>query len=315
MKKTLLLSTILLGCSAPVTSVVSPSTTEVVYTTSSTTSTLPLLQPSTTVLGRSTLPISTTTTTTEPAPVWRKTIVAVGDIVCSENSSAECVHEETALLAQSFEPDAVLALGDLQYENGSLSAFNTMYDPSWGVMRNITYPVVGNHEYYSNGEGLKEYFNLDSFYYSFDIGEWHIIALDSEKMTTEQDEWLAADLASTDAECIISYWHSPRWSSGAHGSYTAIQRLWEPISEAGGDLVLSGHDHHYERFLPVDGMTQFVVGTGGKSLRGVGSLENDSAFTYNASQGVLVVDLYEGFYHWFFVSTDYAIVDFGHEVC
>ena len=306
-KKLFLLSILLLGCTAPVTGVRTPtvpeSTTSTTTTSSSTTTT--------------TITTSTTTTTSSTLPpvILHKTIVAVGDMVCSANSTATCAHEDTAFLASRFDPDMVLALGDLQYESGALSEFETTYDSSWGRFKDITYPAVGNHEYYSAGNGMKDYFNLDSFYYSIDIDNWHIIALDSEYMSTEQDEWLANDLASTDAECIIAYWHSPRWSSGVHGSQKAIQRLWGPISEAGGDIVLSGHDHHYERFNPIDGMIQFVVGTGGKSLRNVGRLEDGSAEMFDSDFGVLVLDLMEDWYQWTFVTVDRIVLDSGWGVC
>lgn len=306
-KKSFLLSILLLGCTAPVTSVRTPTVPE--STTSTTTTS------SSTSTTTSTTSTTTTTSSTLPPVILHKTIVAVGDMVCSANSTATCAHEDTAFLASRFDPDMVLALGDLQYESGALSDFETTYESSWGRFKDITYPAVGNHEYYSMGNGIKDYFNLGSLYYSIDIDNWHIIALDSEYMSTEQDEWLASDLASTDAECIIAYWHSPRWSSGVHGSQKATQRLWEPISEAGGDIVLSGHDHHYERFDPIDGMIQFVVGTGGKSLRNVGSLEDGSAEMFDSDFGVLVLDLMKDWYQWTFVTVGGVALDSGWGVC
>jgi len=240
-------------------------------------------------------------------------VVAVGDIACSVSSTALCAHDDVADLIYSLEPDAFLALGDVQYENGSYKSFMEVYDVSFGELKDITYPVPGNHEYYSNMSGYNEYFGEGYTYYSYDIGPWHFVGLDSENVTDEQVEWLRSDLAQTPSDCVVAYWHRPRWSSGAHGDYRGVQPLWEALSE--GSTVLSGHDHHYERYNPIDGITQFVVGTGGKSMRNVSSPDSESAIVYDDTPGVLMMDLYEDRYIWYFISTDYAIVDTGTVTC
>lgn len=250
------------------------------------------------------------TTTTLP---WSKRVVAVGDIACSKNSDALCAHDKVAQLIDSLRPDAFLALGDIQYENGSYQSFIDVYDVSFGNLKNITFPVPGNHEYYSNLSGYNQYFGHNYVYYSHDIGPWHFVGLDSENITTNQVDWLTQDLANTPSKCIIAYWHRPRWSSGVHGKYKPVQAFWQALPE--GSTVLSGHDHHYERFNPIDGITQFVVGTGGKSMRSVSAPIAQSALVYDDSPGVLVIDLYQDSYTWYFVSTDSTVIDTGSAVC
>ena len=230
--------------------------------------------------------------------------------MCSRNSTEMCAHEDTALLAEFVNPDAVLALGDLQYESGSYDAFMEMYDPTWGRLKHITYPVPGNHEYYTAAAaGYAEYFGLSQFYYAFDMGMWRLIALDSESNIPDQTEFLGNKLADA-TDCVIAYWHRPRYSSGVHGNYSGVEPFVDLLPE--GAIVLSGHDHHYERDM-VDGITHFVVGTGGKNLRSVG--RSDSEFVYDDSAGILVIDLYEGWYEWAFITNTGLYLDKGSGVC
>jgi len=298
-RKWLILPVLLASCTTDVTTPV-----EVVSTTTTT------VTPTTTAVSTTTTTVASTTSTTTIPEVWRRRIVAVGDMVCSSRSTAMCVHEDTALLAELVNPDAVLALGDLQYENGSYDAFMGMYDLSWGKLKHITYPVPGNHEYYTGlAAGYAEYFGLSKFYYAFDMGMWSLIALDSEVVTDDQTEFLGNKLEDA-TDCVIAYWHRPRYSSGVHGNYSGVAPFVDLLPE--GAIVLSGHDHHYER-ATVDGITHFVVGTGGKSLRSVG--QSDSEFVYDESAGILVIDLYEGWYSWAFVTTAGLYLDTGRGEC
>lgn len=281
---------------------------ETTTTSSTTTSTTT----STTVLDRSTLPLPTTTTTTT-LPKEPLVVVAVGDIVCSSSSGAACLHEEVAQVVSDINPDIILALGDLQYENGSYNAFMNNYDKSWGVFKDITYPVPGNHEYYSNAQGYAEYFNLESFYYSFDMDGWHFVALDSEFISEEQLLWLDEDLESNSLDCTIAFWHTPRFSSGVHGNNSRINVFWDMLPD--GAIVLSGHDHHYERFNYIDEKVQYVIGTGGKSMRSVDSVEDSSAFVNDDFAGVLVFTLYEGRYTHKFIGVDGQELDYGFGRC
>jgi len=192
------------------------------------------------------------------------------------------------LLAGQF--DRVLTLGDNQYLSGSLDSFRQSYDPSWGRLRGITSPTAGNHEYRTVGAaGYFDYFGVaagdrDKGYYSFDVGAWHIIALNSNCAAlaptdgcaegTPQNAWLQADLAAHSNSCTLAYWHHPLLSTGGHGGSPEVKPFWTALYAAGADVVLSGHSHNYERYTTVDpngisdpvlGIREFVVGTGGRS--------------------------------------------------
>ena len=235
---------------------------------------------------------------------------AAGDIACPsldrKDWSAEelrdgayaCKYQATADLLTALRPDAVLALGDTQYPSGALGRFRSSYGPTWGKFKAITYPVVGNHEYGTpHAEGFFTYFGAllgeaDTGYYSYDLGSWHMVALNSEcthiggcQTGSPEQRWLKADLAAHPAKCTLAYWHEPRFSSGTHGSNTEFSDLWSTLTKAGADVVLSGHDHDYERFEPLDadgtpdpkhGLTEIVVGTGGDSLGQFHGLERGS---------------------------------------
>jgi acid phosphatase type 7 len=177
-------------------------------------------------------------------------------------------------------PGAVLALGDLQYESGTVAAFKAVFGATWGKYRSIMFPAVGNHEYLTKGgAGYFGYFGLPP-YYSYTLGDWHMISLDSEcshvggcQAGSAQERWLKADLAAHNTLCTLVYWHEPRFSSGEHGNATQMTTIWNDLVAANVDVVLSGHNHDYERFAPLGatgqldptGITEFVVGTGGKN--------------------------------------------------
>ncbi|MET0448270.1 MAG: metallophosphoesterase [Aeromicrobium sp.] len=291
--------------------------------------------------GASTPPVETDSVPVPTGPDV-SVVVAVGDIACDpsdagwdEGSSTECGQVGTSDLALALDPDAVLVLGDLQYECGGYEAFLTSYDASWGRLKAITHPVPGNHEYNSAAEsesgtdcstttdaaGYFEYFGAaagdpSEGWYSYDVGAWHVIALNSNcnKLGgcgghSPQGEWLAADLAADDARCTLAYMHYPRFSSGQHGNSSSLDVLWELMDQQGVDLVLSGHDHDYERFAPLDasqqpdpqGIRSFVVGTGGKSLREFTSEEVGSEVRLADTFGVLRLALGPTSFGWRFL--------------
>lgn len=218
---------------------------------------------------------------------------------------------------------AVLALGDIQYEDASHAKFLSSYDRSWGRVKDVTRPVPGNHEYRTPGAaGYFEYFgeaagDRTEGYYSFDLGTWHVVALNSNcaavggcHESSPQETWLRADLAVTSARCTLAYWHHPRYSSGVHGSDRAYQAFWQALYDAGADLVLVGHDHDYERFAPQDadglpdparGVRQFVVGTGGARPYAFASLRANSEVRMS-TLGVLKLTLSAEGYTWEFIS-------------
>jgi hypothetical protein len=260
-------------------------------------------------------------------------VVAAGDIVCGPTTPAhaQCEHAATAGLIGQLGPQAVLALGDEQYETGLYQDFLAYYHPTWGAYKTITRPVPGNHEYQSSGAatGYFDYFNgpgnasgpagqRGQGYYSFDLGAWHIVALNSVctpvggcQAGSAQEQWLRQDLAAHNNGCTLAFMHHPRFSSGGHGNQAIVADLWQALYDGGADVVLAGNDHNYERFLPqtpagqVDlsrGLLSFVVGTGGKNLTGPYHWAANSAVFDSSSFGVLKLTLFDGSYNWQFVS-------------
>ncbi len=264
------------------------------------------------------------------------TIVAAGDIACDPAKNvgqpADCDQAATANLIGQLNPTAVLTMGDTQYEDGTLAAYKAVYDPTWGAYREITYPAVGNHEYLTKGAaGYFEYFGFPA-YYSYDLGGWHMIALDSEcsyiggcTAGSAEVAWLLADLAAHPSQCTLAYWHEPRWSSGEHGDAKQMATIWADLASAHVSVVLTGHNHDYERFVPLSasgvpdpaGPTEFVVGTGGKNHYGFSDapltgevVRNDKSF------GLLQMTLRPTGYSWEFVDAPtYTFHDSGSASC
>jgi hypothetical protein len=308
--------------------------------------------------------------TVSPAPV----IAAAGDIACDPLNPAfnggrgsatrhVCQQGAVAKLFEGNRLSAVLPLGDLQYECGRLDAFRKSYGESWGRFDSIAHPVLGNHEYghtcgLDDPRPFFEYFGRavkDAHYYSYDIGTWHVVALDSEclfrgapKWTTahwcgagsRQEKWLRADLARHRNKCTLAYWHKPRFSSGVHGDNQQMSAIWNDLVAAHVDVVLSAHNHDYERFEPLGatphvhrtskvdstyqdpvldagGIREFVVGTGGRSLDPFPHppltgevVRNDTSF------GALFLTLRPDGYDWRFEPTaGYSFSDSGSAQC
>jgi hypothetical protein len=273
-------------------------------------------------------------------------VAAAGDIACppSRRRNSEefnrpnaCGMDGTAKLLGAIQPDAVLALGDTQYPSGSLADFQASYADTWGPYRDITFPVPGNHEYGSpDAQGYFAYFGKragepDKGYYSYDLGSWHLIALNSEcdeiggcRESDPQASWLRQDLKAHPRKCVLAYWHKPRFSSGTHGNDPDQDALWRILAQSGADVVLAGHDHDYERFAPMnadgkgepEGMTQFVVGTGGASHYRFHNPEPTSKFRMTGQNGVLRLQLSEQGYAWeFTVAPTSDVLDSGTSEC
>ncbi|MET8994214.1 discoidin domain-containing protein [Amycolatopsis sp. NPDC004169] len=214
-------------------------------------------------------------------------LAAAGDIAeqCTASSSS-CVHPKTAKLVENMNPAAVITMGDNQYDEPTLSDFKNYYDKTWGKFKNITHPIPGNHESYSKFTGYEQYFGAiakpqGQRYYSWEMGNWHFIALDSNDFVTHDDfaeppqvTWLKQDLANNKKGCVAAYYHHPRWSSGDHGDNIDSIQLWNLMVANKVDLVLNGHDHDYERFVPQNadgkadaaGPVEIVGGSGGANL-------------------------------------------------
>jgi acid phosphatase type 7 len=229
-------------------------------------------------------------------------IAAAGDIACDPSSASfnggagtttACAQLATSNLVVGQNLAAVLALGDDQYGCGGYSAFLQSYDPSWGRVKSITHPVPGNHEYQSSGgtncdtsgtaQGYFSYFGTAAGdpsrgYYSFQIGAWHLVALNSNCANVSgcgtgspEETWLRADLKAHASLCTLAFWHHPRFTSGVVADDPSVAAFWQDLYKAGADVVLNGHAHGYERFAPQTptqtadakrGIREFVVGTG-----------------------------------------------------
>ena len=269
-----------------------------------------------------------------PAPEQTAILVGAGDIAdCKNLTGAEAT---TKLLDQIS--GTVMAVGDLAYPEGSKENF-TCHDKTWGRARFRTRPAPGNHEFHVAGATpYFDYFGVLAGdpkigYYSYDLGSWHIIVLNSEckdvggcEASSPQERWLRADLASHRVACTLAYWHKPLFSSGgAHGNDLSVKPLWDALYDANADVVINGHDHDYERFAPqtpdgapdsVRGIREFVVGTGGKSHRPFGAPKPNSEVRDATAFGVLKLTLEANSYDWQFIPEEGKnFTDSGSGVC
>jgi acid phosphatase type 7 len=286
---------------------------------------------------------------TAVAPV----VVAVGDIACSASmdvSETTCQHEAVADLAARLGPTAVLALGDTQYPEGEIEDFTGVFDRSFGSLKGIMRPVIGNHEYNDDRGGAAGYFDYfngvgapsgpagsrSAPYYSFDIGSWHLIALDSEcddvpggcGPGSPQRRWLQEDLAAHPTACTLAFWHTPRFTTGSfHEGDPDLGVLWNDLVAGGVDVMLAAHNHNAEVMEPIGvtapdsrvpvkdaaGVQQFIAGTGGANhdaFIGPPLMASDgtSATTARSDDtfGVLRLTLHPTAYDWSFVGIDGA---------
>jgi 3',5'-cyclic AMP phosphodiesterase CpdA len=240
--------------------------------------------------------------------------VGAGDIgLCSGGGNPAA----TARLLDAI-AGTVFTAGDNVYPSGTAQEFRECYDPTWGRHKGRTRPVPGNHEYETGGAApYFEYFGTNAGppglgYYSFELGNWHAIALNSNIPVgagSAQGAWLRADLASSRARCTIAYWHHPLFSSGQNGNQSQMRDFWRLLYDADADIVLSGHDHLYERFTPQQqdgfpdptrGIRQFTVGTGGALLSPIVTVRPNSEVRISAL-GVLRLTLNADSYQWSFI--------------
>jgi hypothetical protein len=250
--------------------------------------------------------------------------------------ATHCQMKATADRATILKPSAVIALGDEQYQAGTVPEFQSSYGTSWGRFKAITHPVPGNHEYLTNGAaGYLAYFGAEAepagrTWYSFDLGAWHVVALDANCSkiggcgpSSAEGAWLAADLASSRAACTLAVWHQPAFSSASQGGLTASLPLWRAVVQGGADLVLNGHRHQYERFTTMDadgqpdptaGVREIVVGTGGEDLESFGAI-NPTSEARAQSFGVLQLHLGTTGYTFRFVGINGTVLDQGSGTC
>jgi hypothetical protein len=295
---------------------------------------------------------------TDPPPAAGKLVVAGADIACDPNDAnfngtnpAFCQFRKTDdLLAGA---DAVLAVGDTQYNTSTAAKLGAAYDPTWGRFASVTYPALGNHEYRDPAGGAKGYFDYwiakgrptggrDKGYYSWDLGSWHMIALNTSHKASAggvpcelgpscaegspQNDWLEQDLASVPASsCVLAYWHHPLFNSGVgsgNDNHSSIKALWTDLDAAGADLIVNGHEHNYQRYEPMTpdgvasstGVREFISGGGGKSLDGFLAAKDPGFQVGIEKYGVLKLELAAGSYAWEYVDITGAVLDSGGPV-
>jgi len=254
-------------------------------------------------------------------------LAGAGDIGMCGSSGPEA----TATLLDGID-GIVFTAGDNAYFQGSVQQFRDCYDPSWGRHKARTRPAPGNHEYESPGAApYFSYFGPNAGpaglgYYSFDAADWHVVSLNSSIPMgpgSGQGVWLREDLAAHTSPCTAAIFHHPLFTVGPNGPTPATRDLWRVLYEAGVDIIISGHDHMYERFAPQTpdgvsdpqrGIREFVVGTGGAELykfsRPLPNLETSASIF-----GVLKLTLRQGSYDWQFLGIDGSVPDSGHDVC
>jgi hypothetical protein len=273
------------------------------------------------------LPPGTPAPPTTAPPSAPQIFVGTGDIGWCGSPGPE----QTARLVDTI-GGTVFAVGDLAYFSGTRQEFLDCYDPSWGRHKSRTRPVPGNHEYMTPGASpYFDYFGALAGpsglgYYSFELGEWHAVALNSLVPVNDgsaQAQWLRGDLAMSHSKCTIAYWHYPLFTSGPNGSQTQMRDFWRILYGADVDIVVNGHDHLYERFAPQNpdggrddarGIREFIVGTGGASLYNFVTASANSEARISNTYGVLKLTLQSGSYQWEFIPVS-GQSDFGNGSC
>ena len=284
-------------------------------------------------------------------------IAAAGDIACDPADGAfagglgtvdRCRQLATSNLLLTMDLDAVLVLGDTQYDNATLATLGASFGPSWGRLTSLLHPVLGNHDFGTPGAAdYFTYFNAGQpvgpagetgrGWYSFDVGAWHLIALNSQcglpgerpegpecAAGSSQEQWLRADLAAHPAPCTLAFFHHPRFSGGTLGPDDVVLPFWQALYDGNADLILNGHDHAYERFAPQDpggnvdpvrGIREFIAGTGGHSHQKSVLPEPNSEQRDARDFGVLRLTLHPTTYDWAFVTEGGVIADAGSGAC
>ena len=265
-------------------------------------------------------------------------LLAAGDI-------AECADqgdEATAEILARFPDATIQTLGDNAYPRGTSTDFDECYNPSWGRYKDRTWAAAGNHDHSTkDAQGYSDYFRsrggpFDKYYYSYDLGSWHVVVLNGDCWRVEgcevgdpQVQWLRDDLAAHPSRCTLAVAHRPPFSSGRYGEpkdTRRVQPIWQTLYERGVELFLTAHEHSYERFAPMNaqgerdderGVRLFVAGTGGGNLR---RFENDPLPTTEVRNddtwGVLKLTLKPTGYDWEFLPVDgKSFTDSGSGAC
>jgi 3',5'-cyclic AMP phosphodiesterase CpdA len=262
-----------------------------------------------------------------PPPSQPQILVGAGDIAVCGSAGTEA----TAALLDRIE-GTVFTAGDNAYFQGSAENFRQCYDPTWGRHKSRTRPAPGNHEYENPGASAYfAYFGSNAGppgrgYYSFNVGSWHIVSLNSNVPAAEgsaQMLWLRDDLAANPSPCLAAIWHHPVFSSGQNGPSPLMRDVWRALRQANAEVILAGHDHMYERFGRMDeigraipeGVRQFTVGTGGAPLTAATHVSPNSEVRASV-HGVLKLTLSHDSFNWEFISVPPAsFSDSGSEAC
>jgi acid phosphatase type 7 len=312
-------------------------------------------------LGFAVLPRSSTGPSSSAVAATDPIIAAAGDISCDPANSyyndgngknGKCEAKATAALLRATSYAAILPLGDNQYYCGSYSEFTESYAKSWGVSRlfKVTRPVAGNHEYIDDSDpsgsigcdssnagaaGYFKYFGSKAGdkghgFYSYNMGSWHIIALNSDCADaggcvsgSAQYTFLENDLATHANKCTLAYWHIPLFSSGGRAAPVS-KPFWDLLYHYNADVVLNGHDHIYERFAPQTpsgtkdksgGIRAFIAGTGGANHTLLSSTAHNSQVRNSTTFGILQLTLHRTSYDWKFIPEGGSFTDSGSTAC
>ncbi len=268
-------------------------------------------------------------TSTPPSSGNDPVILATGDSRSGCNTGAKAT---AGVLSRYPSSTLVLFDGDAT-DTGSLSQFTDCFNATFGAYKSQFRPVPGNHEYGTSGaSGYFTYFGTlakpqGQSYYSFNVGTWHIVALNTEidiSSTSTQMTWLRNDLAANRTQCTLAYWHEPRWSSGNHGNNTFVSSLWQVLYDNNVDLIFNGHDHDYERFAPQNpagaadnarGMRQFVIGTAGAPPYSFATIRANSEVRMYGQYGLVQFTLHPSSYDWKWVGGTGTFADSGSTAC
>ncbi len=281
--------------------------------------------PATTAAALTTLAPDTLTTAVQPPAV----VVGAGDIAVDGGAQ-----EETARIIEQYPDAIVITTGDNAYPDGTAGQFGEYYLPTWGRFQERTRPAIGNHD--ARSDGAAPYFDFfgpnagppGRGWYSYDVGTWHVIVLNSECGTSglasceDQLDWLRRELTESATECMFAYWHKPLFNAGRHPGFTSFLDEWRVLDDAGVDFVVNGHDHNYQRFAPQhwwggadeDGVREFVVGSGGAAPYEQTASPPALEFFYEG-HGVMRFDLYPDRYTWTFITPDGGYIDAGTDDC
>lgn len=254
-----------------------------------------------------------------------QTVWAVGD-----GAAAGPTDDQVGAMIGAGPLDAFLYLGDV-YPDGTASDFASYYDPAYGDYKDVSYPTPGNHEWANRASGYDPYWGpalSAPHHYSFEVGGWHLISLNSEEATgpgSAQLAWLQADLEAHAGSCTIAYWHQPRYAATSRvtstitiGNEGSVDPLWSALAGR-ASVVLAGHVHNYQRMHPIDGITEFIVGTGGEggehhTLVDPGA--DSRLASYNDTDfGALRLDLDPGIANYRFIDLAGATLDSGSVSC